>query len=108
MLENHPKIRLALYLLSLVGAVAAPVLAVTHPEYGAAVTTAAGILTAAAGATALSNVAPAGPVVVQEVIEASPAADDGTLPDGVIVEYIDDSDAERAAELGLGKHSRVE
>lgn len=56
MLTNHPKIRLGLYLVGLAGAVAAPVLAVAFPEYGAAVTTGAGILLGAVGVTAATNV----------------------------------------------------
>lgn len=47
--------RRVLYVLSLAAAVVAPVLAVTAPEYAAAIVTASGVLAAAAGATALAN-----------------------------------------------------
>lgn len=55
MLSNHPRIRLGLYLTSIVAAVAAPFVAVSFPDYGAAAATAAGVLAAAAGVTATSN-----------------------------------------------------
>ncbi len=48
-------VRRVLYVLSLAGSVAAPVLAVTSPEYAAAIVTGAGILNAAALGTALAN-----------------------------------------------------
>lgn len=47
--------RRVLYVLSLVGLVAAPVLAVTNPDYAVAITTGAGILGSAALGTALAN-----------------------------------------------------
>jgi len=58
MLKDHPRIRVALYLLAIAAAAAAPFIAVYAPELGAAAATAAGVLTAAAGATALSNLTP--------------------------------------------------
>lgn len=48
-------VRRVLYVLALVGAVGAPILAVSNPEYAAAVVTGAGILNAAALGTALAN-----------------------------------------------------
>lgn len=48
-------VRRVLYVLSLAGSVAAPVLAVSSPEYAAAIVTAAGVLSAAALGTALAN-----------------------------------------------------
>lgn len=47
--------RRVLYVLGLAGAVAAPVLAVTSPDYAVAIVTASGLLTAAALGTALAN-----------------------------------------------------
>lgn len=55
MLTTHPRIRLALYLAGILGAVAAPVIAVSSPDYGVAVTTAAAVLTTAALGTAATN-----------------------------------------------------
>lgn len=56
MLANHPKIRLAIYLASLAGLVVAPFVAIVAPEFGPATITAAGVLAAAAGVTAATNV----------------------------------------------------
>lgn len=47
--------RRVLYVLGLASAVVAPVLAISQPEYAAAVVTAGGILQAAALGTALAN-----------------------------------------------------
>lgn len=47
--------RRVLYVMGLAGAVVAPVVAVTQPDYAAAIVSAAGILTAAAIGTALAN-----------------------------------------------------
>lgn len=58
MLKNHPKIRLGLYLLGLAGAVAAPFLAIAWPEAAGATTAAVGVLWAACGLTAATNVYP--------------------------------------------------
>lgn len=58
MLTNHPRLRLALYIAGLVAAVAAPIVNVNAPDYGVAITTAAGILTAAALGTAATNLTP--------------------------------------------------
>lgn len=55
MLNNHPGLRLCVYLLSVLAAVVAPFVAVSSPEYGAAAATASGVLAAAAGITAASN-----------------------------------------------------
>ena len=56
MLNEHPRIRLGIYLASIILGAAAPVLAVLAPEYGTAIATSAGILGAAAGVVAASNV----------------------------------------------------
>nr|WP_278101888.1 hypothetical protein [Microbacterium proteolyticum] len=48
-------VRRVLYVLGLAAAVTAPVLAVSAPEYAAAIVTGAGILNAAALGTALAN-----------------------------------------------------
>ena len=56
MLANHPRIRLAIYLIGLLVAVVAPLVSVAWPEYGAAAVTAAGVLLAAVGVTAATNV----------------------------------------------------
>lgn len=48
-------VRRVLYVLGLAGAVAAPVLAITAPEYAAAIVTGASVLNAAALGTALAN-----------------------------------------------------
>lgn len=56
MLRNHPKIRLGLYLASLAGLVAQPFIAILAPEFAVATLTAAGVLAAAAGVTAATNV----------------------------------------------------
>lgn len=55
MLARHPRIRLGVYLASVAAAVIAPFVAVGAPEYGAATAAAAGVLAAAAGVTALTN-----------------------------------------------------
>lgn len=47
--------RRALYVASLVGAVVAPVLAVSQPDYAAAIATGSGVLAAAAAGAALAN-----------------------------------------------------
>lgn len=47
--------RRVIYVLALAGNVVAPVLAVTNPEYAAAIVTAASTLSAAAAGTALAN-----------------------------------------------------
>ena len=59
MLKNYPRIRLALYLLGLAAAVAAPIIGVAAPDYGTAASTASGILVAAALGTAATNRQPA-------------------------------------------------
>lgn len=59
MLKDYPRIRLALYLLGLVGAVASPIVAVAAPDYGAAVAAAAAVVTGAALGTAATNRTPA-------------------------------------------------
>lgn len=56
MLSNHPKVRLTVYLLSILAAVAAPLAAVAWPEYGTALVTVASVLAAASGSVAASNV----------------------------------------------------
>lgn len=56
MLANHPRIRLALYLASVLVGAAAVIAAVYDPHLGAALTAAAGILGVASGAVAASNV----------------------------------------------------
>lgn len=56
MLTNHPRVRLGIYIASILTAVVAPFLAVAFPDYGAAATTAAGVLAAAAGVTATTNI----------------------------------------------------
>lgn len=89
MLKNNPKTRNALYLLAVVAAVVAPVVAVTSPEYGAAITTASGVLMAAAGVTAASNIT--GPESANDVLVdgatfvSDPVVepDDGAEPDEV-------------------------
>lgn len=58
MLKDHPRLRLAIYLASIVLGAAAPIIAVIAPEYGTAIATSAGILGAAAGVVAASNVTP--------------------------------------------------
>lgn len=55
MLSNHPRLRLSIYLMSIGAAVAAPIIAVSSPEYGAAAATAAGVLAGAAGIVASGN-----------------------------------------------------
>lgn len=55
MLKNHPRIRLGLYLGAVVCSVAAPFVAVTSGDYGAAFVTAASVLNVAALGTAASN-----------------------------------------------------
>lgn len=55
MLKNHPRTRLALYLVSIGAAVAAPFATLAAPDLGAAFVTASSVLAAAAGATALTN-----------------------------------------------------
>ena len=55
MLKPYPRIRLALYLLALAGSVVAPFVAVTSPDYAAAVVTASGVLNVAALGTAATN-----------------------------------------------------
>jgi small neutral amino acid transporter SnatA (MarC family) len=47
--------RRVLYILGLVAAVGAPILAVTHPDYAAAIVAGGGLLTTAALGTALAN-----------------------------------------------------
>lgn len=56
MLTTHPKLRVGLYVAAVIAAVIAPVIAVTSPDYGTAITTASGVLMAAAGVTAAANV----------------------------------------------------
>lgn len=58
MLTNHPRIRLALYLVYLVLLVVAPILAVAFPDYGAAIASAAGVLAVAAGFQIATNLTP--------------------------------------------------
>lgn len=58
MLKDHPRIRLALYLLALAGNAAAPFVAILYPDVAAATVTSAAVLSAAALATAATNVAP--------------------------------------------------
>lgn len=48
-------VRRVLYIGALVGAVAAPVIAVTSPDYAAAIITGSSVLSAAALSTALAN-----------------------------------------------------
>ena len=55
MLKDHPRARFAIYMLSIALGAAAPVVAVLAPEYGTAIATSAGILGAAAGVVAASN-----------------------------------------------------
>lgn len=47
--------RRVLYVIGLIGAVAAPIVAVTNPEYAGAIVTASSLLSAAALGTALAN-----------------------------------------------------
>lgn len=72
--EELPKIRTILYVVGLIASVASVFVAVTHPEYGEAFAAAAGIITTAMGATALSNLTPK-QAPVTDVIEP----DDGAL-----------------------------
>lgn len=58
MLKNHPRTRLALYLAAVGCSVAAPFVAVTSGDYGAAFVTAASVLNVAALGTAASNLTP--------------------------------------------------
>lgn len=58
MLANHPRIRLAVYLASVLVGAAAIVAAVYDPQLGAALTAAAGVLGVASGAVAATNVKP--------------------------------------------------
>lgn len=55
MFSNHPRLRLGVYITSLVFAVAAPFVAVGFPDYGSAAVTASSLLAVAAGVTAASN-----------------------------------------------------
>lgn len=55
MLKNHPRIRLGLYLGAVACSIAAPFVAVTSGDYGAAFVTAASVLNVAALGTAASN-----------------------------------------------------
>lgn len=58
MLKDHRRIRLALYLLGIATAVAAPIVTVAAPDYGPAITTASGVLVTAALGTAATNRTP--------------------------------------------------
>lgn len=57
-LNEIPWLRVILYLLAIVCAVAAPFLTVWNAEYGAACVTASAVLTTAAGTSALTNLSP--------------------------------------------------
>lgn len=56
MLTNHPRIRLGLYLASVIIGAGALVVTVIDAQLGAALTAAAGVLALASGAVAASNV----------------------------------------------------
>lgn len=56
MLSNHPRIRLTVYLLSVLVGAGALIAAVYDPQLSAALTAAAGTLAVAAGVVAGSNV----------------------------------------------------
>lgn len=56
MLTNHPRIRLSLYLASVIIGAGALVVTVIDAQLGAALTAAAGVLALASGAVAASNV----------------------------------------------------
>lgn len=56
MLSNYPRIRLALYLASVLIGAGALVVTVIDAQLGAALTAAAGVLALASGAVAASNV----------------------------------------------------
>lgn len=56
MLNDHPRIRLAIYLVSIIVGAGAIVTAVFDAQLGAALTAAAGVLGVASGAVAASNV----------------------------------------------------
>lgn len=56
MLSNYPRIRLALYLASVIIGAGALVVTVIDAQLGAALTAAAGVLALASGAVAASNV----------------------------------------------------
>lgn len=58
MLANHPRIRLAVYLASVLVGAGAIIAAVYDPQLGAALTAAAGVLGVASGAVAATNVKP--------------------------------------------------
>lgn len=56
MLSNHPRIRVAVYLLAIAAQVAAVFVRIYSPELGEAFSSTANILAAVAGVTALANV----------------------------------------------------